>query len=353
MKWQQPLDAPAERLIVGGRILFGAVALGLLSIEPLGLFRNQTILLTLCSVYLAYAVLTALIGVATQLKLGWYRVATQVVDTVFAVVIIWVSADVATPFRVFGTFAVLSAGLRFGLRTIVITTTAVLAGFLLVGAYAGFLNDPSLRLIHVGFGLSLFIIVAGVLAQLKRREEKVIADLNRLASWTRSPILDTREVLRDALERVALLLDAASAMLVWPETEEPWLHIASWADGELWWLREAPDRFEPLIADELHGASFFCQDAGSDDGPVYYRENDAVRVLAKRPIHPELVEKLAVPGLLSVCVEGQTIEGRLFVSGTPYPGPDKMLTAEIAADLVAARLDQCHTIQHSQETAVR
>jgi signal transduction histidine kinase len=37
----------------------------------------------------------------------------------------------------------------------------------------------------------------------------------------------------------------------------------------------------------------------------------------------------------------------------PYPGPDKMLSAEIAADLVAARLDQCHSIQHSQETAVR
>lgn len=353
MKWQQPLDAPAERLIIAGRILFGAVALGLLSIEPLGLFRNQAILLTLCSIYLAYAVLTAFIGIATQLKLGWYRVATQVVDTVFAVVIIWVSADVATPFRVFGTFAVLSAGLRFGLGTIVITTTAVLAGFLLVGAYAGFLNDPSLRLIHVGFGLSLFIIVAGVLAQLKRREEKVIADLNRLASWTRSPVLDTREVLRDALERVVLLLGAPFAMLVWQESEEPWLHIASWGDGELRWLREAPDRFEPLIADELHGASFYCHDSGSERGPVYYRENDSVRVLAKQPIHPELVEKLGAPGLLSVCVEGQTIEGRLFVSGAPYPGPDKMLTAEIAADLVAARLDQCHTIQHSQETAVR
>ncbi len=338
---------------MAGRILFGAVALGLLSIEPMGLFRNQRLLLSLCLVYCAWAVVTAFLGIAVQLKLPWYRMATHVVDTAFAVTIIWVASDVATPFRVFGTFAVLSAGLRFGLRTIALTTSAVLAGFLLVGVQAGILNDPSLRLIHVGFGLSLFVIVAGVLAQLKLREEKVTTDLNRLASWTRSPILDTREVLRDALERVAALFQAEAAMLVWQETEEPWLHIATWQGNELRWLREAPDRYEPLIADELHGTSFYSRDVRSRDGLVHYRDKESVKVLRKEPIHPELIEQLPAPSLLSVCVEGQTIEGRLFVSGTPYPGPDKMLTAEIVADLVAARLDQCHSIQHSQETAVR
>lgn len=353
MRWQHPLDAPAERLIVAGRILFGAVALGLLSIEPMGLFRNQSLLLGLCTIYFAYAVLTAFVGIAMQLKLPWYRPATQVVDTVFAVTMIWVSADVATPFRVFGTFAVLSAGLRFGVRAIVLTTSAVLGAFLLVGAYAGFLQDPSLRLINLGFGLSLFIIVAGILAQLKLREEKVTADLNRLASWSRSPIVDTRDVLRDALERVVALLEARSAMLLWQESEEPWMHIATWDDGELRWLREAPDRYEPVVAEELQDTSFYTRDARADEEPVYYRERESVQVLRKRAVHPDLVAQFPAPSLLSVCLEGQTIEGRLFVSGTPFPGPDKMLSAEIAADLVAARVDQCHALQHSQETAVR
>ena len=76
-------------------------------------------------------------------------------------------------------------------------------------------------------------------------------------------------------------------------------------------------------------------------------------VIHEKPIHPDLAERLPEPSLLSVCVEGQTIEGRLFVSGAPYPGPDALLTAEIMADLIGARLDQCHSIQNSQETAVR
>ncbi|HEU5163566.1 MAG TPA: histidine kinase [Thermoanaerobaculia bacterium] len=354
MKWQHPLDAPAERLIVAGRILFGAVALGLLWVEPIGVFRNQSILLILCAIYMGYAILTTFVGVGAQLTLPWYRTATHVADVAFAVALLWVSADVATPFRVFATFAVLAAGLRFGWRAIVATTGVVLAAFLLVAIYAGsFLNDPAFRLIHIGFGLSLFVVVAGVLAHLKSREEKVRTDLDRLASWTRSPILETREVLRDALERVTLLLEAKVTMLLWQESEEPWLHIATWADGELRWLREAPDRFEPVIADELSGTSFFTQDIRAEGEPVYYRDRDTMQVLRERAIHPDLAERLPEPGLLSVCVEGQTIEGRLFVSGAPYPGPDKLLTAEIIADLVAARLDQCHSIQHSQETAVR
>ncbi len=354
VKWQHPVDAPAERLIVAGRILFGAVALGLLSVEPIGVFRNQRILLILCAIYFGYAVLTAFVGIVAQPKIPWYRSATHGIDTVFAVALIWVSSDVATPFRVFGTFAVLSSGLRFGWRAIVGTTAAVLAAFLLVAVYAGsVLNDPAFRLIHLGFGLSLFAVLAAVLANLKSREAKVSSDLDRLASWTRSPILETREVLRDALERVVALLGAKTTMLIWQETEEPWLHVAIWADGELSWVREAPDRFEPLIPEELHGSSFFTHDIRTAGEPVYFRAKDAAGMVRTSPIHPELAEKLSEPSLLSVCVEGQTIEGRLFVSGAPYPGPDKLLTAEIIADLVAARLDQCHSIQHSQETAVR
>jgi signal transduction histidine kinase len=354
VKWQHPLDAPAERLIVAGRILFGAVGLGLLWVEPIGVFRNQSTLLVLCASYFGYAVLAGFVGVATHLTLPGYRITTHAIDTAFAVALLWVAADVATPFRVFGTFAVLAAGLRFGWRVIVTTTGVVLAALLLVGIYEGsILSDPPFRLIHSGFGLALFLVLAGVLSHLKSREERVREDLHRLASWSRSPILETREVLRDALERVADLLQARRTMLLWQESEEPWLHMATWADGELRWLREAPDRFEPLVAEELHDTSFYTYDIRSADEPVYYGDEESARVMRGRPLHPELAETLPEPSLLSVCVMGQTIEGRLFVSGTPYPGPDKLLTAEIIADLIAARLDQCHSIQNSQETAVR
>jgi two-component sensor histidine kinase len=322
--------------------------------EPIGVFRNQGTLLVLCAVYFAYAVLTAFVGIATQLTLPWYRLATHAADIAFAVALLWVAADVATPFRVFGTFAVLAAGLRFGWKAITGTTAVMLGTFLLVGLYEGaMLTDPPFRLIHAGFGLALFLVLAGVLAHLKSREAKVREDLNRLASWSRSPILETREVLRDALERVAVLMQARTTTLLWQESEEPWLHLATWSDGELRWLREAPDRFEPLVHEKLHDTSFYAHDIRSPGEPVYYRDEETVLVLRAPPLHPDLAQTFPEPSLLSVCVEGQTVEGRLFVSGTPYPGPDKLLTAEIMADLIAARLDQCHTIQNSQETAVR
>lgn len=353
MRWKQALDASAERLVALARLVFALAASVTLSIEPIGTFRNQQTLLALVGVYLAYAVVAAFVSPTFHLRVPEYRLISHGIDTLAALGLIWASGDVATPFRVFGTFAILAAGLRFGWRAILITVLLVAAMFVSVALYTGgFLRDPTFRLIHLAIGLSFYAVLAAVLSHLKNREEKVRADLDRLASWPRAPLGETSQLMRDLLANTALVLRARQVVMIWEEAEEPWIHLATWSDGAFALRREPPDRFEPLVAPALKDASFFTRNLRHERPVVVVRREAGIGTWRGQPVHGGLLEILPGANLLSVCVEGESMEGRLFITAASPPDGDALLTAELVADLVASRLDQAHAIAVIQESAV-
>ncbi|MGH9459333.1 MAG: sensor histidine kinase [Thermoanaerobaculia bacterium] len=354
MTWTHPLDAVAERLILIGRLALSAITVGLLELQPMGVFRNQAALLALAWIWLIYAVAVAALGPAAQVRFAAYRGVTHLVDVGIAAAIIWVAADAATPFRVVGAFVILAAAVRFGWRAILATTVLVIA---VMGAVAVrnrmLLHDPEYRMAHLATGLAFLAVMAAILVRLRSRDARTRADLERLASWTRSPLSEPRELLRETLERAAGVLRARRALLLWEEAEEPWLHIAIWADGELRWFREPPHRYAPIVAPAVEGKSFVERHTPGRKPIVLCREGDAIRTLRVPPLHAELAALVPDPARLSVRVEGETIEGRLVLSGSDGWTIDAILAAEIVADLVAARLDQWRAVEASQEMAVR
>lgn len=353
MRWMHTLDAPAERLVAVGRVLFGVAVFAALATEPAGTFPRQGALVLLSAVYLGYAFLSGLTGLIHQFGHAGYRAVTHGLDVAFALVLLWIAGDVGTELRVFGTFAILAAGLRFGSRVIAATTAAILTMFTLVSLYTGpFLEAPDFHPLHVAVGTAFFLMLAVALSHLKIREERIRRDLGRLASWPRTPIAEMRELLRETLEHAALVLRAPTAILVWEESEEPYLHIARWSGGEFRLLREPPHRFDPLVDPVLEGEPFYSRDIRRRAPVVVYRRESSMLVRRGCPIHTELLALLPEKSLLSVCVKGESVEGRLFLGGGPTPNADGLLTAEVVADLIAARLDQGRSINVSKSVAV-
>lgn len=348
-----PMDGGAERLVSAMRLVFSGVSVVFLESLPLGMFPNQLLLTRISLLYFTWALVAAVLRYLLHRGLSFYGVATHAFDVAFAIAIVWVSGDPTTPFRVFSVFAILAAGLRFGWMAIAGTLGALLLGHLALYLYLGeMVLDPLFQYGRAGIWLVGFILVAVVLAVLKRREERVRIDLDHLASWPREPVLDPRHCLRDTLEHVATTLNAGRAVLLWEEGEEPWLHVARWERGEFTWDREAPDRYEPVVTEALKRSSFYTRNLHVDDPKVFYRIEADIYAYRGRPVHPELAPMLAERSLLSVCVEGESLEGRLFVGDAPPPTADGLLAAELIGDLVAHRLDQCQLIFRTRENAV-
>lgn len=353
MRWEQSLDASAERLVALARVLFAFAVTLTLWIEPIGTFRNQHILFAVVAAYGVYALSAAFVSPLVHLRFPAYRLVSHGIDTFVALALVWASADIGTPLRIFATFAILAAGLRFGWRAIVATTVAVAAMLVGVALYTGgFLHDPSFRLIHLTIGLSFYAVLAAVLSHLKNREEKVRDDLDRLASWPRTPFGETAAMLRDVLGNAALVLRGRELVLIWEEGEEPWLHLARWSEASFAVQREPPDRFDPLVTPPLKGESFFTRNLRHRRPLVVYRKENGIATWRGIPVHEGLLEILTGENLLSVCVEGESMEGRLFITGAPHPDADALLAAELVADVVASRLDQAHAIGVIQESAV-
>ena len=350
MRWESSIDPLAERLAGAGRLLLGAIALLVLHLEPVGAFRNQQVLSTIAVVYVVYAVIAELTRVALQIRLRWYRMLTHLVDTGFAALLIWVAADLATPMRVFGFLAVMSAGLRFGWRAVVATTVAMIAVH--GGVALRLVGEPGFQLLGPGATLAAHLTLAAVLWHLKARAEQRRLDLARFAAWPRTPLPLGEDLLRETLGYAAMLLRADSAALVWEDPEKQCTRIARWTRESFAYTREPLDRWSPMVSPPLRNQSFFTPSLSAQPPRVYYRDGNRVALFRGMPIHEELASELGTKSLLSVCVEGESIQGRLFMAGLPTATTEVVLSAEVVAEIIAARFHQGRVMLQSQASAV-
>ncbi|MFN2238799.1 MAG: sensor histidine kinase [Thermoanaerobaculia bacterium] len=349
MRWESSIDPLAERLAGAGRLLLGAIALLVLHVEPIGVFRNQQILSTIAIVYFVYAVIAELTRAALQIRLRWYRTLTHLLDTGFAALLIWVAGDLVTPMRVFGFLAVMSAGLRFGWRAVVATTAAMIVVHGMVAM--SLVGEPGFQLLSPGATLAGHLTLAAVLWHLKARAEQRRLDLARFAAWPRTPLPLGENLLRETLGYAATLLRADSAVLVWEEVEQC-MRIAKWTRESFEYRREPLDRWSPMVSAPLGNRSFFTPSLSAQPPRVYYRNGDGVALSRRRPIHEELAAELGTKSLLSVCVEGESIQGRLFLAGLPTATTEVVLSAEVVAEIIAARFHQGRAMLQGQASAV-
>ncbi len=343
----------AERLIATGRVALAACSLHAIWLDSSEPAKYAQITYTFLTVYVAYALLVALIVWHSKTFPAYLRLLTHVLDLAVFSVVMFLTDGPTSPFFVYFVFCLVCATLRWQWRGTLWTAAAALAIFLGMGAYAAeVLHDPAFelnRFIVRGVDLA---VVATLLGYLGAHERRLRRELSMLAAWPRPVSRETAALVSDSLEHAAAVLGAPRVLLVWEE-EEPWLGLAWWANGEFDRGREAPATWQPLVAEPLAGADFLCPDAGAPVPAVLHASPQASpRRWSGAPLHPDFRARFAVGPVLSAVLRAESLEGRLFWFDKVGMTSDDLVLAAIVARQVAANMDHLYLLRRLQEAAV-
>src|SRR5438093_1378282 len=188
-------------------------------------------------------------------------------------------------------------------------------------------------------GYATYAVGLAVLAWLARAPRRR-HEMSQLASWPRTLPQDAGLALRQLLRSAAGVFGAPRALLVWGDADEPWLHQAAWADGDDFQERRDPrETLHPLVAEALHGVNFFCLDAARAVAAVLQAAPGGPHAWRGAPIHPALVSRLAMKAVLSLCVRGESVDGRLFVLDKRRFIADDLVLGEVVGSHLSESLD--------------
>jgi signal transduction histidine kinase len=331
----------AERLIASGRVVLAAFSLLAVWLDPSTPAQHAQTTYFLLLAYVGYALLVALVVWLTHVPLVRLGFVTHVVDLLVFSVLTYLTQGPTSPFFTYFMFSIVSATLRWQWRGALWTAAAALFTLIGIGLYADeVLGDHAFeqnRFIIPGVYLA---VTAGLLGYLGAFEERRRREMSDLAAWpqvsAREPELPQPETLASA----ARILGAPRVLVAWEEPEEPWLQLALWRDGSIRSWSEAPETFDPVVAQPLAGVPFLSGDVSAPVPVVLYRGPKEARGWRGAPIHPALRSRFAIGAVLCLPLRGECLEGHLFALDKPRMTGDDLLLGEVVAHQVASSMDQ-------------
>src|SRR5262249_7743320 len=156
---------------------------------------------------------------------------------------------------------------------------------------------------------------------------------------------DVTALLGQTLAHAAGTMDAPRCLLAWDDAEEPWRHLALWSDDGLRWTREAPDLFEPLVAEPLRDLDFLCADTVSPAPRVFYVAQGQSGRWRGVPLHPDLCARFGIRSVVGLPLRGETVHGWLFVLDIGSPTSDDLVLGQAVARQLTVRLERFRLLE--------
>lgn len=331
----------AERLIASSRLVLAAFSLIAIWLDPYRPATHEPTLYLLLLGYVTFALLVAVVVWLAHVPLVRLGLVTHVLDLLVFSLLTYLTEGPTSPFVTYFTFSLVAATLRWQWRGVLWTTAAALIAFNGAGIYASeVLNDPAFEENRFVVRSVYLAVMAGLLAYLGAYEERRRRELSELAAWpatrVRGPELPEPEV----LESTARILGARQVVLAWEEADEPWLHLASWCEGEFHAWREAPGTFQPVVAEQLGALTFLSKDVRAAVPIVLHRDHQVPQAWRGTPIHPALQARFDITSVLCLPLRGECFEGHLLALDKPHMTVDDLLLGEVVAHEVASSMDQ-------------
>ena len=248
-------EGRTERLIAAGRVVLASFSLLAIWLDPTTPSRYASIAYPLLIAYVLYAAVLLIVGWASHGTLLRLRVATHIVDLIMFSLFMYLIEGPTSPFFAYFVFAIVCATLRWQWRGTLWTAAAVLAAFLGIGFYASeILQDPAFEIDRFIIRSVYLAVVAALLGYLGAYESQRRNQLAQLAAWSRTPLLALEKVVNQVLEQAGAIIKAPRLLLIWEESEEPWLHVVAVSNGQPHWSREPPGSFgfhnRPIVGGE-------------------------------------------------------------------------------------------------------
>ena len=156
---------------------------------------------------------------------------------------------------------------------------------------------------------------------------------SELREWPREVHADYRALAGECADRVMTLLDAERVLLTFSEQDEPWMTIVE-ADRSGCAWREEDEGPDPLVDESLEGLSFLA----TGKGDVLTAPGGAATVLAK-PIHQDIASRCGSAPVLSIPIDAEEVQGRLFACSPQVAEEVMLMVAGIVSTLLSMRFE--------------
>jgi signal transduction histidine kinase len=330
-------SARAERFVAAGRVWLAASTLVAIWIDSTRPIKDIWAAAPVLTVYVIYAVILAgetWLADAPRVRL---RLATHIIDLAVFTVVMYLTEGPMNPFLALFVFAIVTGTVRWGAKGTLWTAVVAVAFLLALGIHFD-LNHFIVRSVY----LTVVAVLIGYLGEHERRIRREIA---RLAAWPVTMPRDGTALIGETLAYAAGTMDARRALLIWDDAEEPWRHVAFWSRDGLGWTREAPNVFEPLVAEPIQGLDFLCADAGAKV-PRTFR---IIQGIAGRwrgaPLHPDLCARFDIRSVVGLSLGAESVRGWLFFLDIESPSSDDLVLGKVVARQVAARMEQLRLLE--------
>jgi signal transduction histidine kinase len=343
----------AERLIATSRVVLALFSLLAVWLDPhtSGTQARATYFLLLA--YVSYALIVASVAWLAHGRIVRLGLVTHVLDLLFFSLLIYLTEGPASPFFIYFTFAIVAATLRWQWRGALWTAAVALLSFNGIGIFAAeVMNNPAFEENRFVIRSLYLAVMAGLLGYLGAYEERRRHEMSELAAWPPHRVRGSELPQPEVLESTARVLGARRLLLAWEEPDEPWLRLATWSNREFRAWREAPEMFQPLVAEPFAAMTFLAKDVHSPEPIVVHASPRIPRGRRAPPINPELVRRFSMTTVLCLPLRGECLEGHLFALDKPHMTGDDLLLGEVVAHEVASSMDQSLLSRRVREAAV-
>jgi signal transduction histidine kinase len=328
----------AEELIATGRLILGLSLMLAVSRSDELSAATSAAANWLLMAYTAYAV-AMLVGIRVAhdraLRYAWIM---HAVDVAALSGLLFMTGGTKSEYFSPLFFPIVAAALRWPTLGALRTGAFILLVFIGVGMYSR--DSGALDIDSWVVRAAALIATMLLLAQMGRVESRYAAQILRLTRFPRIEASALADLAGQLLQRAAAVLDAARALLVIEDPEEPWSHVFSWRDGGLSHERRAAahdlDGDGRAIADE---SPFLLKGRGPDRSALYLSARGP-RVRKDVPLPDWLTPYLDAATVVGLPLRGESARGYLFLLDPPDVTADDLRLADVLGRHVSDALER-------------
>ena len=331
----------AERLIATSRVVLAAFSLLAVWLDPYTPTTHGQTLYILLMGYVGFALAVAAVVWLAHAPLAQLGLGSHVLDVSLFCVLTYLTEGPTSPFFTYFMFSLVGATLRWHLRGALWTAAVALVAFNGIGVYGSeVMNDPAFEENRFIIRSVYLAVMAGLLGYLGAYEDRRRREMSALAGWPWTTAREQMVPHPEILQSAARILGAPRVLLAWEEPDEPWLHLATWNNGEYRTWREAPETFQPVVAEPLIGLTFLSKDVRASS-PVVLRSAPHDRPGWRgAPVHPALQKRFGMSSVLCLPLHGECLDGHLFALDKRRMTGDDLLLGEVVAHQFVSSMDQ-------------
>jgi signal transduction histidine kinase len=146
------------------------------------------------------------------------------------------------------------------------------------------------------------------------------------------------------------MFEARTALVVWEDAEEPWMVVGRLADGITTWTEEAADDFTPLVHEGLGSLAFFVRYDGEEK--LLVGSGEDLLGLCAPALNEEIRSRIGGPAILSLPLNGESIQGRIFLSTREDPPAPLLPLTQVIGSFVVSRLESVAALRNALRDAV-